>query len=210
MDDRSAPALRTSCGIISMNQITTTKAAHLPAPISAKIPDYAASLIRRGVASWSISDRRAPVGADLIALRDREKQLRASLEPAPINAIQNAVLRMFLGFPSAANLDAAGTAAAYASALSIYPAWAIGAACGAAVRGELGNPSFAPSVAELAKYAQAKIATVETEARTINRILTADVFHEPSPEESERVAAALRQLATDLGMTTWGKGGEAA
>jgi len=145
-----------------------------------------------------------------VALENRERELRASLEPAAIGGIQNAILRMFLGFPSAANLDAAGTAAAYASALARYPSWAIGAACGAAVRGELGNPSFAPSVAELAKFAQAKIAAAEDEARMINRILTADVFHEPDEAEQARVAEKFRALAAELGMTTWGKGGEAA
>lgn len=153
---------------------------------------------------WSISDRKAPAGAERDAMEARGRELTARLAPGAVADIQRSVLRMFLGFPSAANLDMTGTVAAYASALAIYPAWAVSEVCADALRGKLSDkPDFVPSAATLAAAVSRKLAAPRSEAAKIARILAAQVYREVTDDERERVAAGWRALADELGMTEW-------
>ena len=179
-----------------------------PAAISARVEDYAAAVTFQG-GVWSISDRRAPAGRDLAALQDREAQLTASLAPGPMHDIQRALLQMFLAFPSSNGLDMQGAVAAYAAALSIFPAWAVTRACEDVVRGRAGgNKAFAPSAAEVSSHVTGILSDAKREAALIRKVLGAQIYREVSDDEKARVSAAFRALADELGMSSWGSEGD--
>ena len=187
---------------------STALAIHSPPALTALVEDYAAAVTFQG-GVWSISDRRAPAGRDLAALEDRQRQLIDALAPGPLHDIQRAVLQMFMGFPSSNTLDMQGAVAAYAAALSVYPAWSVVKACEDVVRGRVGgNKAFAPSAAELSAHVTGILSDAKREAALIKRVLEAQIYREVTPEEKERVSAGLHALAAELGFVTWGSEGE--
>ena len=89
--------------------------------------------------------------------------------------------------------DAAKTQALYLHALADLPRHAIKAACEAALRGEIGDPHWAPTPGDLRVHAERHCETLVRERRAIAAILAAPVSD--APVNLDRKAALLRREA---------------
>lgn len=149
---------------------------------------------------FSISDRRMPVGEVREALDQRRAELASSLGSSDPRAVAKRIARLFARFPSSkvndANIEA--TIAIYAGDLAVFPMWAIDAACISVITGQEGSATFLPSSIELRKACQRAMYSVHDELSDLERVLDADVYHEPTPEERAKTLADFRVLVDEL------------
>jgi hypothetical protein len=125
------------------------------------------------------------------------------LAPADPRDVAKVVGRLFLSFPSQASSVEVQKAkiASYVEDLSGLPLWALEAAAAKWRRGEAtGNATFAPSVAELRRQADAQTLQHRATIAKLKRILTAKERSgaERTPEARERVAAKFGDLINSL------------
>jgi hypothetical protein len=184
-----------------MNQIQNIKINRAPAPQTRADADtlakYRNALERTAAGLWSISDQRAPAGADRQALETRLAALEQSEGRTAAATIAGRVARLFLRFPSSRLTDATAeaTIAAYAQDLEQFPLWAVDQAMLEAIRK---GGAFAPSSPELRKACERAVASSRAEAAEIRAVLHADVYREPSADERERARAGFEELIADL------------
>lgn len=185
-----------------MNQALTTTSANLPpAPASRDFVNmltiYRNAVERTPTGLLSISDKRAPAGADREQLAARLSELDAANLPGNPQAIARRVARLFLRFPSSRLTDAnsEATVAAYAADLSKFPLWAIDQAMLEAIQK---GGAFAPSSPDLRAMCERVMRRTAEEAADIRAVLTADVYREPSDEEREKIKAGFDALVADL------------
>lgn len=89
--------------------------------------------------------------------------------------------------------------AAYAADLAHFPLWAIDAGCMAVIGGKTdGSKAFAPSSLELRDACAKAIEPVRQEIAEIGSVLDAEVYHEPTVAEREKIHAEFRKLVEDL------------
>jgi hypothetical protein len=89
----------------------------------------------------------------------------------------------------------------YAAAVASFPEWAIGDACRRFIEGRAGDSRYVPSAAQLAQECRDIVQPHHEEHVKIARILTANVYHVPAPEERERVADGFSKLLAEIGGT---------
>lgn len=123
----------------------------------------------------------------------RREDVQRSLVRASDRVVAGLVLTMFLRFPSSANAPDQGERdKMYVAELRLFPQWALEAALGK-VRG-----AFAPSLPDLVALVQGELAATYAEQSSINRLLTADVYHVPTEEEKARVEAEYQELVASM------------
>lgn len=154
--------------------------------------------------TWAISDRLAPTAAQRAALKSRGLELVSHLKPTEgslaTNVIGALISRMLMAFPSyrANVIDADKEIAQYVESLSDTPLWALHQACRGYERGEYGGSTeFPPSAASLSAKARSLAYPFRLELEQIRRILSAQVYREPSQEERERVIARFQPLLSE-------------
>lgn len=152
--------------------------------------------VSRGL--FSISDRLAPTGEDTAALRARMAEISDALRSSPSDAVKTRVVKLFARYPSAAKLDAEMTITAYVTDLQPFPIWAIDGACMAFLQGQFAGSAFPPSCGELVAEARRAVLPYRIEGEKIRRVLTAEVYHEPTDAERAKVRAQMDALIADL------------
>lgn len=146
---------------------------------------------------YSISDRLAPCADERRSLEARRALVSRSLEPSSAGDVGELIAAMMMGFGGArlSAAEAKRTTALYVSQLSRFPLWAVKQACEEAMRS---GAAFAPSVAELAKAADQAIRAASDEIAKINRVLNANVYHEPDDSEKARIEQGFKDLLEKL------------
>ena len=138
-----------------MSNITTINPGRPPEPASREMADTLAALANKlepGGAKFSISSQFAPDAETRQSLETRQRHMIASMAAAQKSDIERVVSKLMLTFPAMrrSDQDAAQTVAAYADVLRPYPLWAVRQCATDIARGHGGgNPSFAPSTAEM-------------------------------------------------------------
>ncbi len=148
---------------------------------------------------YAISDKFVPNEAELGQFRARYDEIIRGMK-SNAESIRKRMTRMFLLFPVAG----AGvgtmeeTVAAYASVLSGFPLWAIDRACQKVIAS---GATFRPSAPELRKLADEACKSVYDEADSLQKLLSAEVYHQNTSTERERVKAGFKELMADLNKT---------
>lgn len=138
-------------------------------------------------------------------LKARGREIADGLKPTDGNqartVISALVNRLLVTYPQSERTteqEARAAIAGYVDALVDLPLWSVHAACQGWVRGEAdGDNRFRPSAAELRTLAQRKLMPFRQEMEQIKRILNANVYREPTPEERERVIARHQQILAE-------------
>lgn len=131
----------------------------------------------------------------------RRDQLSSSISSSDPRDVVKRVARLFMRFPSTRLPEGQAEAmmAAYAADLSGFPLWAIDAACLAVIGGRADvSKSFAPSSIELREACVKAMAPVHVEIAELRKVLDAEIYHEPGPDEKARVQAMFRDLVDEL------------
>lgn len=184
-----------------MTQVQNIKINRAPTPPTRAdaevLATYRNALERTAEGLWSISDQRAPAGADRQALEVRLSALEQSDGRTAAATVAGRVARLFLRFPSSRLTDATAeaTIAAYAQDLEPFPLWAIDHAMLEAIRK---GGAFAPSSPELRRACERAVSASRAEAAEICAVLHADVYREPSADERERAHLGFEKLIADL------------
>jgi hypothetical protein len=142
----------------------------------------------------SISDQRAPTGADRAAL---ERRLAALALPDSRNltaSIAARVSRLFLRFPASGQADDAQVAA-YVADLVMLPLWAIDKGI---LRAIAKGGQYAPSSPILRQLCEDELAPIRAEAAAIKAVLEAQVYHEPTETEREEINRRFQELLGNL------------
>lgn len=155
--------------------------------------------------TFSISDKLAPTAEQREVLKIRGREIADGLKPADGNqartVISALVNRLLVTYPQSERVseqDARAAIAGYVDALADLPLWAVNAACQGWIRGEAdGDNRFRPSAAELRTLAQRKLMPFRQEVEQIRRILTAQVYRDPTQEERDRVTARFQQILSE-------------
>lgn len=151
-----------------------------------------------------LTESALPSGAR-VGLASRFRALDESLAPASRDAILS-VLASVSFMPTRAETDPANVKAflsieAADLETSRLPAWSLDAAARAYRLGEAGDGHWRPTAGDLASYARQKVAAHRREREKIGQVLRARLLppqNSASPEQRERVAAGLRELAAKL------------
>lgn len=152
------------------------------------------------LARSSISSQLAPTDEHRALLAGRRRALADALIPASSAAIGTMIASLRSVMPSHDNSDPVQIVAMYRSALSRFPEWAVAQVCRAFLEGRAGgSTTFAPTPADIASRCEALVQPHKDEQEQIGRILEAEVRHDPSEDERERVARGLRELAASIG-----------
>ena len=141
-----------------------------------------------------------PTGEHRALLERRRAELKSAMAASDPRAVVARVARFFLRFPGSSRTEnAEGVAAAYAADLSRFPLWAIDAGMMAVITSQ-GHAAaqFAPSSPVLQDAVRKAMVHASDELSDLGRVLDADVYHEPSAEERERILAGYKELLTSL------------
>lgn len=148
----------------------------------------------------SITDRLAPTEGERRTLVARGAELDASLQEAGEEAVIRRVAVLLAAFPAkhSSDVEKRSILKLYGMALGKYPEWVIDQCCRDCNSGKVGKGEFAPTPAAMAKACEEIAVPVRAEAHQIAQILQAEVYHENTPEERERMAAGFADLMRDL------------
>jgi len=143
-----------------------------------------------------ILDTHSPTLGQREALNSRLLALRASLARSTPEAIGSEVARMFLRFPATAKDQGNSKAiiAVYVDELSSFPLWAVKQGIARATLGA----TFAPSAPVIRVECYNAVNLSRLEGVRISKILNAEVYHEPSPEEKARVLAGFAEVSRQV------------
>jgi hypothetical protein len=186
-----------------MNQVAIKATSSPPGPAT---PALAANLARLSSAvevidsrKCSISSQRAPTPAERGELQGRLSALSAGLAVAGFDRAMELVapILALYGTKSMTDGEKRGTLRMYGDALRNFPEWAITETLLRFNRGGFDQDEFAPKPATIAKVCSEICAVHHDERAKIQRLLTAEVYHEPTAEERERVAGGLQALAKE-------------
>jgi hypothetical protein len=136
-------------------------------------------------------------------MRTRLSRLLAGLQGGNTDDLRRvgvAVAALLDCFPSLRRADARDVTAKFVSEVKDLPAWAVEKACAQMRRGEVSDVSvdFPPSTVRLRQVTVGIMAEPTQEAFDIRRLLTAEVEHQPTAEERERVTLGFKRLVGDL------------
>ena len=162
---------------------------------------YRNALETTAAGGFSICDRRAPDGDDRRALMVRRDELSTAMGGSNPHDVVKRVARLFMRFPSTRFPDgmAEATTAAYAADLACFPLWAIDEACLAVIGGRTDtSKAFAPSSIEMREACHKAMDPIRAEFADLRNVLSADIYHEPTPEERAKVAAEFQALVQEL------------
>jgi hypothetical protein len=152
-------------------------------------------MIRDGQ-SASICEADMPAGDMLDAMQRRLAILNRHMAAGGDQEAAAAVSGLLSAYPFSGDQKAAKAAiAAHVSVLAGLPAWAIRAACQAALTRDSG---FAPAPGELLALARRECGVFERERANLQAILTARRTKAAKPGERERIKAGLDALRAEL------------
>lgn len=151
-----------------------------------------------------ISSQRSLTEPEIAALKARQVHLDGCMAGASLDAVISIVGPLLNAFPASARSegDWRDTLKLYGAALREVPTWAVEDAALRYLDGRVGDRRFAPTPAQLAAEAREIIKSVTEERRKISTVLSAQVYHEPTPEERGRVSAGLESLLSEIAATT--------
>lgn len=187
-----------------MNSLTTTSTAgrrppDLPRDQADLLASFKNALERDEAGKYSISSQRIPTPAMRQAMFSRLDELHAGLRPGEPAKIAERVARLFLRFPTMASMNDEKTKAlvsAYVTDLSRFPLWAIDGAIKRILEGPA--RAFTPTAIELRDLVAQETALARTELDDVQKILAAEVRHDPTPEERARTLEEMRKLSKHL------------
>lgn len=153
--------------------------------------------MRGPLGGHSISDRQTPNEGERKALERRRGELLNALVPVGDRAAVQIIAQLFLGFHGArgSHDETAAQLALFASQVADLPVWAVQSGCGDLLRRNIAWP---PSVGQVRAACEAACQPHRQELAQIEAVLNADVYHEATPSERERVKAEFQKLADDL------------
>jgi len=189
-----------------MNALTKSQRGVPPQPASRELVDLIArfsSAIEEIPGQWrhrAILDTYAPKGAERQVLEARREALNAALTPADPDFIGRSISALKSAFPyrNEDSSDVEKVKRLYIAALQSFPEWAISEACRRFLEGRVGNRTFAPTPPELAAECRSILVAVHEEAGKIDRILEAQVYRLPSPEQQRRIEEGFAKLRDEL------------
>ena len=148
---------------------------------------------------YAISDKFVPRETELVQFRARYDEIIKGMK-SDSEAIRKRMGRLFLLFPVAGQTPAsiAEIVEAYTSVLSSFPIWAIDHACQKVIAS---GTTFRPSAPELRKLADEACKSVYDEADSLQKLLSAEVYHQNTSTERERVKAGRKELLAGLAKT---------
>lgn len=155
-----------------------------------------------GGKALSISSQYAPTPEQRNALEARAMYLEGlSTEPSG-DKLASAIGRLLQVLPTSRerSADPEATLRAYCAALSDMPLWATCEACMRFLKGQVSGQSlaFAPSPPELRREASNVAAPYRAERYRIGRILSAEVYEEPTEEQRAKVHAEFSSVLDEL------------
>jgi hypothetical protein len=160
--------------------------------------DRGETVIRGGLPS--VEQRRT--------MQARHEDVARALRPVRMNEQDRrkagaAIASMLSAWIFAGRGDPKETVAAFSAHLADLPLFAIENACRQVASGYVAglSPDFPPSAARLHQLAMEACAALKQEMAQIHEVLTAKAYHEPTPDERERIGAGFQQLASDLAET---------
>lgn len=179
--------------------ITAEQRAALLAPTSAE-PEW----LRRSLSGLTADFRPkipqavAPNPEQRAKISARVDRLSLSLAPAGVDLVGVMVARLQAAFPSA-GLDPAtaeANAESYLIALEGVPAFALDEACRRILQRKVPslNAKFMPTAPELRALVDEISLPARWHLKELQRLLSAEVERDVSPEERERVAARFREF----------------
>ena len=141
---------------------------------------------------WAKDERHALTLDERRYLGGRQDALRDAMAPADAETIRTAVARFILRWPNFPKDDLEARKRTYERELARFPLWAI-------VEGmQASGGEHAPASPVLGEACEAALRKAEDESVKIGRLLAAQTFHTPTPEERERVGAQFQELADDM------------
>ena len=157
---------------------------------------------------WMLPRAKMPTATERSAIRNRINALTSRLNSGASNdrALAVEISRLVAAFPAQGQSAAPAELRmeAYFEALDGIPAWTIGAARVAALRGEAGcDPRFAPTPPQLALIARERLQRIRDELAVLRRIDSAvPDGDEPTEEERRRVEEGFSGFLVELGVKT--------
>ncbi|AWB21223.1 hypothetical protein DA075_10105 [Methylobacterium currus] len=150
----------------------------------------------------AISASRVPGIAERAALEERRDELARALRQGG-KAHQPAVARLLGAFPAfgADDISTADAIDDWVKILSPLPVWAVAEAVQRFRESRATTPydrGRCPTEPQVIAEARVLTAPIDEELRRIAAILDAEVIPEPSPEDREKVAQLVRDLAASL------------
>jgi hypothetical protein len=144
----------------------------------------------------------APTESERGALEGRRNAIADVMEPGREPEIEKRAAYM-LGCFSGPDRDPVTVRAlvrTIARELKNIPIWAIDEACARILGGRAPgiNRAFAPQPPQIAHLCREIVQPLHAERARIAKVLNAEIFHEATPEERERVAAGLAGLVDEL------------
>lgn len=118
-----------------------------------------------------------------------------TLKGGDAESIGEMISAMMLGFQrNAAERDAKKTVALYVSQLQVFPNWAVKRACEDALRN---GGDFSPTVPSMVKRCQSATLEMRADLVRMRRLLNADVYREPTPEERAVIAKRFKTILSE-------------
>jgi hypothetical protein len=164
------------------------------------VATYRNAVVRTPSGKYVMSSRLAPGDGDRQELQRRHLAIQAGLRPAPIDAVERRMAKIFVMFPVAgvsAEMMRA-TVEAYAGVLSAFPLWALDRACQKIIAS---GATFRPSAPEIRKLVVAECDFAYNEADDIQKVLSAEPYNEHPQGYRDRVKAGFHELIAGLTST---------
>ena len=144
---------------------------------------------------WALPREIAPSDDERMAIRKRIRELGEALAPCRnAEEVGQRLTRFLPKFGGGGARDPIGMISAYTKDLVAYPLWALEAACLQVVAE--GKREFAPSSPALVGIIQSLLTPLRIEHSELVRVADAALIEPPSPEDRERTAERIAELAT--------------
>lgn len=154
----------------------------------------------------SVSHRRheiahtdAPSDVERRHLTDRRELLIGCLTPSDFDEVRRRVARLFGYLPAidANSENAAALVDDFAKLIRAEPLWAIEAACISVLNS---GAKFRPSGPEFLALCRREASGAHAELQEVVKVLSADIYRAPDPDERNRVTGEFRELISQVGL----------
>lgn len=147
-----------------------------------------------------ISSQLAPGEPERKAISARKAELDTALQATSKEAAASIIATLLHAFPGSAksDQDRADMLKVFVAALRDMPEWAIADVARRYLDGRLGEGRFAPTPAQFAVHVRDAIRPYLEEQHKAGMVLSASVYHAPTPEERARIASKADGLIKEL------------